>query len=558
MVEKVTRILASKFILRRSGTYQKQFHRNYTASASFGMLGNLTDMIESSGLSTVTPTLLANSGSNLLTLEAGVRNLNGVALPGGWNDKRGIFILLLEISHSTGGTMNYFIQGYTDSDSFTDTAVDYNMRMYVNNVITATPTRVQTQSGAPLNSLRLGTNFQTVIDHGAPGGFSPNSVQLMRPQDVFGQMKNADLSIYDCIVTDRNNIVGSNLLTSRRRNSSPGSFASAVFNGYAAAYNEQNRGDFTTGDVAEHALGVVLENDGAADKFLRHIRESNNLSRMQAHFTYGELVRAVQNIEAVRIPIGGSGVGVSLNQAGDSQHFAGQTDSTVAAVQLATTIPTLMLECMLSSVTFTVSNMVSPVLDMVPGDIGCFAPEMTRTQFLLFRDMVMTQVFRPMCQHGKMLHVEISCSFHSEIVINIRIGDDPETRFVAPAFCDSLFAPVVTSDPRALGVLSNDLNVMCSDIASALANAALRKDQIISRSLTGNLTGALGQDSGRAFTLPQTAMNVQPLLPHMNGASPLNPFPSVVHHVPSNNPMMVPSQPSVAPVTPGRASATSM
>lgn len=502
MVEKVRSIIAKAFILRRSGTYQKQFHRNFSASGNFGALNALSDAIMSNGLTTITPTLLANSGSNLLSLEAGISNPGGIMVPGDWNHRRGIFILNLEVQYSTGGSICYFVQGYTDNDAFTDTAVDPNMRLYVNNVITALPT-VVTVNQNPINSLRLATNYQTVMDFNTSNGFTPHSAQLMRPQDVFAQMKNQDFSNDKIYVTDNTNVIGNNLMSSRRRNNNPGSFASAVFNGFNTARRE-NEGEYATGDTAEQAFGVVMEADAIQDVFIRQIQSANGLSRQQSHFSYAELRNAVPNIDMVKNTVVSSATGVSLNQAGDSQHFAGQTASTVAAVNIATAIPSIMLETMLSSVTFTVSNMVGSMLDIFAiGQIGCFAPDMAQQQWLQFARRVMTEVFVPMTGAGQRLNLNavIECSFHSEIVITIRIGDDPETRFVAPTFCDSLFAPVVTTNPDALRRLSSEMSVMCDAVSDALGVAALNKDRIISKSLTAPMTGALAM-GGNAFSLP--------------------------------------------------------
>lgn len=501
MVEKVKSIVAKAFFLRRSGTYQKQFNRNFATTGNFGALNALSDAIMSNGLTTITPTLLANSGSSLISLEMGVNNLAGITLPNDWNNSRGIFILSMEVTYSTGGSILYFVQGYTDSDSFTNTNVDPNMRFYINNVITAMPQRVIIDNN-PLNSLRMATNYQSVVDFNTSNGFTPHAARLMRPQDIFGQIKNQDFSSGNIHVTDDSGVIGNNLQTSRRRNNNAGSFASAVFNGFNAARKE-NEGEYTTGDTAEQAFGVVMEADGMEDIFIRQLQTANGLSRLQSSFTYGQLRNAVPNIDMVKNTVVHATTGVSLNQVGDSQHFAGQTKSTEAAVNIATAIPSIMLECMLSSVTFLVSNMSCPVLDIFAiGQAGCFAPDMWQTQWLQFSRRVMTEVFGPMTDRGRLnINAVIECSFHGEIVITIRIGDDPETRFVAPTFCDSLFAPTVTTNPDALRRLSTDMSVMCDSVSEALGIASMAKDRIVSKSLTMPMTGALAM-GGNAFSMP--------------------------------------------------------
>lgn len=499
---KATTITARTFILRRSGTYQNQYHRNYATDASMGQVGALIDTIAADRITTVTPALLGTIGYDMLGLSTRVTNETPVALPNDWGTRRGIFILALEVVMNTGGRLNYYVQGYTDNDNFSDRAVDPNMRLYVNNVVTAVPTQERTAMGN-INSMRVASNFQTPMDFSTAHGFSPNPMVMARPQDIFGQMKNNDLSTQDIFVTDRGNAVASNLVSSRRRNNLPTSFMASVFNGFSSGRMETHAADFTAGDVAENAFNTVLEKDAVTDLFLTKLREANGLSRGQSHFTYAELMRAVPNLEMVRAPMSNSSAGTQLSQAGDSNHFKGQTISTLCAVQLASAIPALMLECMLSTVHITISNMVDGQLQMRPlGVPGCFAPEIAERQFTLFRDRVMREVIYPMTHRGVInFHANISCSFHSEVVIDIRVGDDPDTHFVTPAFCDSLFSPAVSNDPNVVRELTNHLTVLCDHVSEAINDAQMSKERIISRELVAPMTGALSSNNN-AFGIP--------------------------------------------------------
>ncbi len=516
---KAISLVAKTFLLRRSGTYKGQLHRNYTANARMGQVGALIDTINSHRLTTITPTLLGTVGHDLISLDTAPVSTTPIAVPGGWNEKRGIFMLVLEATMSTGGRLNYYIQGYTDHDSFTDQFIDPNMRLYINNVVTAVPSREQTQMGT-FNSMRVASNFQTPVDFGTGHGFSPTPMVMARPQDIFCQMKNNDLSSHDVFVTDRGNEISNNLVSTRRRNSLPTSFMSAVFNGYTLGRRETDQADFTAGDVAENAFTQVMEKDAITDIFLRKLQESNGLMRGQSHFTYSELSRVVPNIDQVKVPFQNSAAGIQLSQEGDSNHFAGQTISTLAAVQLGAAVPALMLESMLSTVSIVISNMVGGQLDVVPnGNIGCFAPDIAQRQFELFRNRLLTEVVNPLTERGQInIHATITCSFHSEFVCDIRMADDPNTRFVAPSFCDSLFTPTVTSDPNVVRQLSNHLSVMCDHISEAVGNAELRKDAIISRQLTAPMSGALVSDD-RGFAIPG-AVNSRPLS-HLAAHAPI-------------------------------------
>ncbi len=503
---KAISITPKMFILRRSGTYQGQFHRNYTANARMGQVGALVDTIASARVSTLTPGLLGQVGHDLLSLSTGVTSSSPIAVVGGWNNRRGIFVLALEVTMSTGGRLMYYIQGYTDHDAFTETSVDPNMRMYINNVITAVPTREQTDVGT-INSMRVSSNFQTPVDFGTAHGFSPAPLVMARPQDVFGHMKNEDFSTHDVFVTDKSNSVANSLVSTRRRNSVPTSYLASVFNGYVEGRRETDQADFTAGDVAENAFTQVLEKDAVTDLFLRKLQEANGLMRGQSHFTYAELRRVAPNIDQVKKSMENSQHGIQLSQEGDSNHFAGQTISTLAAVQLAAAVPALMLESMLATVSITITNMTSPELIIVPSAFACFAPEIGQRQFELFRNRLLTEVVYPLTERGMInIDAKITCSFHSEFVCEIRMGDDPKTRFVAPSFCDSLFTPTVTNSPDVVRTLSRDLSVMCDHVSDAVGNVLLRKDAIISRQLTSPMTGALTSNNN-AFSIPQPVNN---------------------------------------------------
>lgn len=508
LANRVISIVAKKLILRKSGTYQKQFHRNYDVVAPWGKLNALAETIGSSGVTQVTPALLAKAGGQMMSLSAGIASPNAIAIPHDWNSSRGIFILELEVQFSTGGMIRYFVQGYTDHDGFSQMGnVDPQMRMYINNVITTTPVHVQTPMGTR-TSLRVSGNYQTPTDFGAAQGYSPTPLMVTRPQDVFGRIKNDDLSSSSIMVSDTSSVVGNNLTSSRRRNNIPTSYLATVFNGYSDGMMENRAADFTSGDAAEQAFGLVVELDAVNDIFLTKLRETNNLTRGRNHFTYRELLQVAPNVDMVKDVRPSSMAMTQLSQAGDSNHFQGQTISTVAAVQLSQSIPALMLESMLSTVRIRISNMVSGQLDMAPMDehaISCFSPDDVVRQYMLFKTRVLNEVIGPLTENNQLnFHAEISCSFHSEFIITIKIGSDPETRFVTPAFADSLTAPVVTNNSQKLGELSSTLATMCTHVADAISDSHMRRDRIISSNLMAPSTGALNRDAGskQAFAIP--------------------------------------------------------
>lgn len=535
---KTISLLARTFILRPSGTYQNQFHRNFTVDARLGQVGALVDTINSEGLTTITPKLLGTVGYDLLTLDSRIANKNPIAVPNDWGNRRGIFILALEAINSTGGRTNYYIQGYTDEPAFSSSSIDPRMRLYINNVVTATPTVEETNMGR-LNSMRVSSNFQTPVDFSATSVSPTNPMVMARPQDIFGQMKNADFNVSDVFVSDRSNIVTNNLVSSRKRNNVPTSFLTSVFNGFAAGKRENNSPDFTAGDVAENAFDTVLEKDGLLDTFLVKVREANGLTRSQSHFTFAELCNAVPNVHDVWVPFQNANQGMHLSQASDSNHFAGQSISTIAAVQLASAMPALMLECMLSTLNIRVTNMVSGQLDLVLyGNPGCFAPDVAVRQFELFKDRFMREVIYPLTERGMInIDAKITCSFHSEFVIDIKMGDDPMTHFVAPTFCDSLFSPTVTNNPQVVKDLTGHIAVMCDHVAEAIGSSELRKDRIISKSLMAPMTGALSSRNDLAFGIPAST-NGGAMAP-LRSSNPMA-------VTPSNNPMAVrPNGPSM-------------
>jgi hypothetical protein len=75
-----------------------------------------------------------------------------------------------------------------------------------------------------------------------------------------------------------------------------------------------------------------------------------------------------------------------------------------------------------------------------------------------FKRRLVVDVLNTITQGNQIgFHIAVSADLAGETIIDISLGYESKTRFVAPTFSDSLFAPVVTRDKNLRDKISSDL-----------------------------------------------------------------------------------------------------
>lgn len=480
----VDQVVPIRFSMIRSGTYQPQQRRHWEVTATGHTLNNIVDNIGRLRQTSVNPGMVGALGG-LMSLST--KSQGDIVIPNTWNSARGIFMLMLDFKMREGSTIRYIIQGYTETTEFTEHAIDPNLVFYVNNSISYTFRTRMVAGVAAGRGLMMQSNYHPLQSFedmaagmgsswGARSTASVSAKTLIRPQDIVSNMANSGLMIEGVeVVEDYSSVLGgpgNALQSSTRANDMGSTMASRLLNAYSSSHASMaGRHDLSAGDVADNAFNELVEQDAINDLFLRMLSNHRN-GTSTSSFTYKQLKELVPGVDdsTIRSITINSGRGVQMHQKNDSMTFGKQTLSAVAAANLQTSLPSLMVECMLFSLSFTaVSN--SPTLDVTFADIipQAFDQELSLKQWQIFEQRFKTEIL-PVLRgpHKYPLDMIVNCQFNGEMVLKITVAEEEVLELISPTFCDGLYSPVITTDEASAMSLSQEMMTACEAVSDQL------------------------------------------------------------------------------------------
>lgn len=479
----VDSVVPIRFSLIRSGTYQPQHRRAWEVTATGATLSRIVDSIGRLRQTEVNPGLVGSLGG-LMSLST--QSQGEIAIPNQWDTSRGIFMLMLDFRMRDGNTVRYVIQGFTETSEFSEQFIAPDLTFYVNNSIsymfkTRMVSGIAQSQGLlmqsdyhPLQSFdAVGSGMKTGWGSVQPDQLS--SKTLIRPQDIVSNIANTSLLMEGVeTVEDHSTLLGGGgvVQSSSRSNAMGSTMASRLLNAFNSAHaGMADQHDISTGDVADRAFNELVEQDAAYDLFLKMLANQKN-GMGTASFTYRQLESMVPGVtdSKVRTITINNGRGMQMHQKHDSMTFGKQSLSAVGAANLQVALPSLMVECMLFSVSFTaVSN--TSTMDVVFGNIvpQAFDQETSMTQWRKFEHRFKTEIIPLLRGNQKYpLDMVVNCQFNGEFHLKITIAEEEVLEFISPTFCDGLISPVITSDEKAAHALSNEMITACEAVSDQL------------------------------------------------------------------------------------------
>lgn len=466
----IDKIVPHSFILIKSGTYQKQMLRSWDVTGTMLHVNNLAEHIQRVGATSLNPNLVSSAAPGLLRVSAA--HQGAIPIVNDWSNERGVFVLMLDVHYRVGAVVRWIVQGHTDEPSFTDTAIPGNLNFYINNVFALTPFQTQ-YGGNTVTAMALTENFQMVSGFSATHGQRPGGHVLIRPQDVMTNIANQELQGIVSNVFDTTYMAGTKPQTSRLSNN----LASTMFARTVNTWNEAANGIHTsvsTGEVAEHAYGLLIERDPSMDVFMNILTAANqSLGSATLNFTFRQLLAAVPDIMQARVPMDQTSARLSFSHKGNSQHFEGQDHLTQLVMDLQAAIPTIMIESLLAGVAFRATN-ERGFDEFTPSGAQAFSPETDVRQLMAFQKRFELEI-RPLLKHYQLRYdLTISCTFFHEIQIDLVMGSDSYT-FISPAFANALFTPIQTADTVKAKNFSTQMETMAVTLNDALMYAATQR-----------------------------------------------------------------------------------
>lgn len=473
--DKPMSIQICKLVVQDTGTYNQQFLRPYNTNIDSLTLNSIVDRFGNNNARTnVTPVEIADLSSNILRPQATPEKVAVIA--NGWNEKRVRFLLEALVTFNTGGRIMYYISGYTDFFGVGMNSLAPDMVFYVNSIVKAREQYHMSSFGQesffnPIDACQIH------CDNNWGGISQPGEHKLLRPMDVFNVMTTphvmADAAFTNHLAFDTRNTITAGASTSFRANNLPSNYASRVIE--AALKSSATAGHSASPKSAyEASSGYLRETEGYKNDFLKAISVVKGVSKAVNNFTYRDLIELDPNVQNVLnyAPLAlGNGTAHSTGMTAD---WSGSDMSTVAATILAHALPAIMIGCGLTQVSFTSTNSnfggvtTTAVTSANALTGGTAAPDLTlNCDKLILR--LESEVLRDISYNGQeVFWVDMKVSLLGETWIKISVSNSPIYDYVAPSFCDSIFAPTVTTNNDLVNTVSSDFNHIVDNIHSAL------------------------------------------------------------------------------------------
>ncbi|MGI9212594.1 MAG: hypothetical protein ACR2HF_08985 [Methylococcaceae bacterium] len=472
-----------QMIMVESGTYNPMYNRPYQSHLDAGGLNLVINRVEQIGHGRITGQLLSGIASNILSPTAVVDPTREIAIPHGWNERRIRFVLKINCRFNLGSDITYYFQGYTNYPGVTmQGAIDPQMVFIINSVIAIGKAAVNYGPMGYSTMDRVLSTFQVVADPTWQSMTQQVHSRLMRPQDVFSGMEDNYLrhgldhyaghgsqSVYDVRTTLRTDPQRSN-----RSNNMVSNYLSKVIDGY---YTSAQLSDFGHGnaDILTKCQEMVMEEPISENPFNRWLGERRNQSATAWHqFTFSDL-EALDPTTAQRVHfmVAGQAQQANQHQAGLTSYWTGADRTTVVASSLTQAVPSLMMENLISKIVLRSTNHdIGGVMNTVLIDVKSITGMDLTRYYDLFIQRLEQEVIRDFTFGNQELYqLEIRSDIFGETWINLSLAGQPPVQYVAPSFCDNLYAPIVTQNAAQYDALVMDMERLTSHVNDALGHS---------------------------------------------------------------------------------------
>lgn len=490
-----------KAVFMESGSYHQMGLRPYTFAAggnAHNQFLNATD-----GGVNLEPIAVASVATQILHPHP--QHVQQTDIDGGWGEKRFMFMMRFRVYQDSAygrQTRNdVVVQGMTshvgvnrDLDSLAP-----EMRIYFNNITRLEPYVVNTPYGdrtayRPRESSQIIRNEPQM-----QMGQTTGSRFTMRPQDIYGTMGLKSLGDLGSEVFDTRNTFSSNqaVMKSNRKNACSPYYLTNIAKSYYYSVPDDYTGIVSADDdvdvydnySAARQKSMQLEGTPSTDLFMMALGE--NYQRM-GYITAGELAYKTPNLNDSRFTqvildksqgVIRSSIAPTTDAVNYSNHWNGANQETLWSNMMVQSVPALMVDFLITNCSFTVTNRTRdgqialqftsahPFIDEM--DI---APMLPRLQ-----ERLISEIFQGLSMNNTMdFAVIMEVNMSSDTRVSISIAGGPEEIFIAPSFCDSIYAPVSTFNNNDVFALCNDMSGFIDSIkndTSAFSNYGFDPNQ---------------------------------------------------------------------------------
>lgn len=461
--------------------------RPYKTHISYEGINKLEEATQ--GGRTISQGAISRVASDLVSPSAEAGNVVGIA--NGWQEPRFRFVLKILESEHFGSQNIVFYIGHTDRnyDAVSQQGhIADNLQFFINSTH-----RVRLQSlsinGASTNKIYNVNDNQIIYGKDTLATLESNgylSSFILRPYDIYNSQSVAKaLGEYDVLDGNVIDSTGSLLYgaeSSQRRNNTPGTYLYDTLKAYQNGISVAQSNGYDEKSIIDEALYKTHGNDVKTDPFFYDMsRYAPNLFRT-GQFSWSELVRlfpyvddvtqVYQNNDIVKAKMQNGGYDNSLFtntwHAGNTMHWGGSSNETVAASLIANAFPTIMLENLITDVRIAFTNntldgtdsfqiLSTPItLDPCIDAVTFMERAMERVRNEIIPQISLSGMFR--------YNVLVDASVVGETMVSISLNGEPEYVYVMPTFADNMASPIITSSSDHFTNFVNDIYTLTRSV----------------------------------------------------------------------------------------------
>ena len=470
------RVAITKAIFAVTGTHNDMTLRPYETHMGGSLINEMQEVTRQG--SSISPSVLSGVANQFLRPSA--QPQDSIMIDNGWGTPRLRFIF--EVSYYDANndlTNRKILQGYTDyaGVSSQSGAMDPRMTMFFNTVLSLRQSVVMTPSGQSLKTHVESANhlLRGYNDYDFATG-QGRMTQLMRPEDLFHTL-NATALDSDDFVDLRTTFNSEPVVKSRRRNNSAPFYVSGAVNAYRNTIDFADNGaDYA--DMTNEARGQVQEDTMAGDKFFFMLKQHSNSFSQNGTVTYGEMCSMFPEFDHVAVVITHREIEqqnqmqekpFATHQRGQTEYWTGSNNETVAASILSQSVPSIMMDLMLTRVVFSATNQtLDGTIDVRIMDARSFADGIDLSPYLdFFINRLTSEILRSLSRNNSVdFNLIMSADVLDDTRINLSIGGGYPTEFAAPSYGDALYTPVITNTQHHIQNVAYDVQQLATSVGA--------------------------------------------------------------------------------------------
>lgn len=471
-------LTVARFLLQESGTYNPVYSRPYQTHVDKHTLDSLNYRIDQNAEGYVSNELMSGLASNIVFPNATPQG--EIYIPNGWTDRRIRFILEVHFTSPTGSQVIYYFQGFTSHLGVTAAGnIDPNMDFMINSLMRISRRQVMTAMG--MQNQDVITEKSQVINGQLISEGSHENVYGMRPMDIFGGIHTGHLEQAinyhnpGSIVTDTRAVHNRDAFLSDKMDSLPSNYLTSVLQHYVRNQSLIEIGSGET-DLYSHCRNSAFKPPPEENPFIRAIKNVRGFGTGTT-FNFSDLIKIDPNTQNNTnfLSLQGTQRVSQLAVAGQSSYWNSVDRETVVATILSNSVSALMMDLMISKISFRSTNQdFSGMMNTVLIDAKSVTQADMRSSYELFRQRFEREVMYDITFGNQEIYqLEISADLFGDTMIVISLNGESPITYTTPSFCDSLLAPVFSTNKENFHHVVSDFEILFNGISQNTSSSGV-------------------------------------------------------------------------------------